>query len=157
LKPSSRGRVTLRSPVPHAKPRIRHDYLATGEDRATLAEGVRIALDVASRPALRSVTRDGFALPASASDADVATFLERHAQTLFHPVGSCGMGRVVDAALRVYGVDGLRVVDASAMPTIPRGNTNAATIMLAEKASDLIRGLRPLAAAGGEQRESVPV
>ncbi len=157
LKPSSRGRVTLRSPVPHAKPRILHDYLATEDDRASLAEGVRVALDVASRPALRRITRGGFVLPASGSSADVAEFVERHGQTVFHPVGSCGMGRVVDAELRVYGVDGLRVVDASVMPTIPRGNTNAPTIMVAEKASDLIRGLEPLPRAGSERHETVPL
>jgi choline dehydrogenase len=71
-------------------------------------------------------------------------FVERRAHTLYHPVGTCAMGSVVDDELRVIGLEGLRVVDASVMPTIPRGNTNAPTIMVAEKASDIIRGLTPL-------------
>jgi choline dehydrogenase len=71
-------------------------------------------------------------------------FVERRAHTLYHPVGTCAMGSVVDDELRVIGLEGLRVVDASVMPTIPRGNTNAPTIMVAEKASDIIRGLSPL-------------
>ena len=71
-------------------------------------------------------------------------FVERRAHTLYHPVGTCAMGSVVDDELRVIGLEGLRVVDASVMPTIPRGNTNAPTIMVAEKASDIIRGRTPL-------------
>jgi choline dehydrogenase len=75
-------------------------------------------------------------------------FIRRHAQTLYHPVGTCAMGAgddaVVDTELRVRGVEGLRVVDASVMPTVPRGNTNAPTIAIAERAADLIRGLDPL-------------
>jgi choline dehydrogenase len=144
LKPESRGRVTLRSAIPHAKPRILHNYLTTETDRRSMIDGIRVALDIASRPGLRDVRGAGFVAPSSDSDADIADFLERHGQTVFHPVGTCAMGSVVDAELRVHGVDGLRVVDASVMPTIPRGNTNAATIMVAEKASDMIRGLPPL-------------
>jgi choline dehydrogenase len=71
-------------------------------------------------------------------------FVERRAHTLYHPVGTCAMGSVVDDELRVIGLEGLRVVDASVMPTIPRGNTNAPTIMVAEKASDIIRERAPL-------------
>jgi choline dehydrogenase-like flavoprotein len=143
LKPSSRGRVTLRSPVPHAKPRILHDYLETEDDRRSMIDGTRLALDIASRPALREQRRASYLAPESDSDADILSFIRDQAHTLFHPVGSCAMGEVVDAELRVYGVEALRVVDASVMPTIPRGNTNAATIMVAEKAADLIRGLPP--------------
>ena len=138
LKPTSRGRVTLRSPVPHAKPRILSNYLDTQEDRQTLVDGMRVALDIAARPALRAVTRATFRAPASASDADILAFARRYAHTVYHPVGTCAMGAVVDATLRVHGVEGLRVVDASVMPTIPRANTNAPTIMIAEKASELI-------------------
>ena len=76
-------------------------------------------------------------------------FVERRAHTLYHPVGTCAMGSVVDDELRVIGLEGLRVVDASVMPTIPRGNTNAPTIMVAEKASDIIRGRTPAPARGG--------
>jgi choline dehydrogenase-like flavoprotein len=148
-KPESRGRVTLRSPVPHAKPRILHDYLAAESDRRSLVEGVRFCMELASQPALQRVSRAGFVVPASDSDEDVLAFVRRHAQTLFHPAGTCAMGAVVDGELKVYGVDGLRVADASVMPSIPRGNTNAPTIMVAEKAADLIRGLPPLPRAEG--------
>jgi choline dehydrogenase-like flavoprotein len=141
LKPTSRGRVFLRSPLPHAKPRIIHDYLATAEDRRSFVDGVRVALEIGSRPALRAVREAELAAPASSSDADVLDFLRHWVHTVFHPVGTCAMGAVVDAELRVHGVEGLRVVDASVMPTVPRGNTNAPTIMVAERASDLIRGL----------------
>jgi choline dehydrogenase-like flavoprotein len=151
LKPESRGRVTLRSPVPHAKPRILHNYLTTEADRQTMIEGVRMAMDLASRPALRRIRRADFVAPATDSDADILELLRRRAHTVFHPVGTCAMGTVVDAELKVYGVEGLRVVDASVMPTVPRGNTNAPTIMIAEKASDLIRGLPPLARAADHQ------
>jgi choline dehydrogenase-like flavoprotein len=149
LKPESRGRVTLRSPVPHAKPRILHDYLATDDDRRSLVDGVRLCLELASQPALRRVRREGFVVPASDSYDDILAFLRRYAQTVFHPAGSCAMGAVVDHELKVLGVDGLRVVDASVMPSVPRGNTNAPTIMVAEKAADMIRGLPPLPPAAG--------
>ena len=153
IKPSSRGRVTLRSPLPHARPRILHNYLTTEEDVRSMVDGVRVALDVGSRPALGKLRRADSAVPRSASDADIVDFVRQRAHTLFHPVGTCAMGAVVDAELRVNGVDGMRVVDASVMPTIPRGNTNAPTIMIAEKAADLIRGLPPLrAAAETEER-----
>jgi choline dehydrogenase len=83
-------------------------------------------------------------VPESDSDADILEFARHNTRTIFHPVGTCAMGTVVDAELRVHGVERLRVVDASVMPTVPRGNTNAPTIMVAEKAADLIRGLPPL-------------
>ncbi len=145
LKPSSRGRVTLRSPLSHAKPRIVHNYLTTQDDRRSMIDGVRLALNVGSQPALRTLRRAELIVPQSGSDADIMHYLQRRAHTLFHPVGTCAMGAVVDADLRVYDTQGLRVVDASVMPTIPRGNTNAPTIMVAEKAADVIRGLPPLA------------
>jgi choline dehydrogenase len=144
LKPTSRGSVVLRNTLPLTKPRIVHNYLETEEDRRTLTEGVRIALEMGSRPALRRLRTGDLAVPESGSDRDVLDFLRRWCHTVFHPVGTCAMGSVVDAELRVAGVEGLRVADASVMPTVPRGNTNAPTIMVAEKASDLIRGLPPL-------------
>ena len=144
IKPSSRGGVTLRSPLAHARPRILHNYLTTEDDLRSMVDGVRVALDVGSRPALQKLQRADFAVPRSDSDADIVDFLRQRAHTIFHPVGTCALGAVVDAELRVYGVPALRVVDASVMPTIPRGNTNAPTIMVAEKAADLIRGLAPL-------------
>ena len=144
LKPTSRGYVTLHSPLPHVKPRILNNYLMTEEDRRSMLDGTRIAMEVNEQPALRKVCRGDFLVPASGSDADIMDFLQRHVGTVFHPVGTCAMGAVVDAELRVHGTDGLRVVDASVMPTIPRGNTNAPAIMIAEKAADLIRGLPQL-------------
>jgi choline dehydrogenase-like flavoprotein len=144
LAPTSRGWVTLRNALPHAKPRILHNYYTTEEDTQSIVAGTRIAVEIASRPALRKLRTADWAVPESDSDADILRFARRNTRTIFHPVGTCAMGAVVDAELRVHGVEGLRVVDASVMPTVPRGNTNAPTIMVAEKAADLIRGLPPL-------------
>jgi choline dehydrogenase-like flavoprotein len=144
LHPSSRGAVTLRNSLAHTKPRIVHNYLTTEEDRRSLIDGVRLALEIGSRPALAQIRRGESALPRSESDADILDFIAQRTQTIFHPVGTCAMGAVVDAELRVLGVRALRVVDASVMPMVPRGNTNAPTIMLAEKAADMIRGRPPL-------------
>ena len=143
VKPTSRGMVTLRSPLPHARPRIIHNYLTTDEDRASMIAGTRLNFEISGAAALKEWRRADFLVPKSDSDADIMDFVERRAHTLYHPVGTCAMGSVVDDELRVIGLDGLRVVDASVMPTIPRGNTNAPTIMVAEKASDIIRGLTP--------------
>ena len=140
VAPTSRGEVVPRVPQPGAQPRIRHNYLATEEDRAAIYQAVRIALDIARRPAMREVTTGPFNTPASDSGADIAAFVAQNAMTLYHPTSTCAMGSVVDPQLRVLGFEGLRVVDASVFPTIPRGNTNAPTIMVAEKAADLIRG-----------------
>jgi choline dehydrogenase-like flavoprotein len=144
VKPTSRGQVTLRSPLPHARPRILHNYLTTEEDRASMIAGVRLNFEIAGAAALKEWRRDDFLVPRSDSEADIVDFVERRAHTLYHPVGTCAMGSVVDDELRVIGLEGLRVVDASVMPTIPRGNTNAPTIMVAEKASDIIRERAPL-------------
>jgi choline dehydrogenase-like flavoprotein len=144
VKPTSRGQVTLRSPLPHARPRILHNYLTTEEDRASMLAGVRLNFEIAGAAALEEWRRDDFLVPKSDSEADIMDFVERRAHTLYHPVGTCAMGSVVDDELRVLGLEGLRVVDASVMPTIPRGNTNAPTIMVAEKASDIIRERTPL-------------
>lgn len=143
LKPTSRGRVMLRSVRPDAKPRITCNLLTTSEDREVMTSGVRIALNIAKQPSLASVTRAQYQVPASDSEADISSYLERHTSTLFHPTSTCSIGRVVDTELRVLGIEGLRVVDASVMPTIVRGNTNATVIAIAEKAADLIldRGL----------------
>jgi choline dehydrogenase len=144
VKPTSRGQVTLRSPVPHARPRIVHNYLQTEEDRQSMIAGTRLAMEINVAPALKAWRRADFLVPASGSEADIMDFVQRRAHTVYHPVGTCAMGSVVDAELRVMGLEGLRVVDASVMPTVPRGNTNAPTIMVAEKAADLIRGVPPL-------------
>src|SRR4029077_18844386 len=106
-------------------------------------EGVRTALEIASQPALKAVEREAFSVPASASDEDILAWAQVAGQSVYHPTSTCAMGEVVDPELRVYGIDGLRVADASVMPTITRANTNAATIMIAEKAADLIRERTP--------------
>jgi choline dehydrogenase len=144
--------VTLRNRLAHAKPRILHNYYATEEDRRSVIDGTRVALEIASRPALRKLRTADWAVPESDSDADILEFARRNTRTIFHPVGTCAMGTVVDSELRVLGVGCLRVVDASVMPTVPRGNTNAPTIMVAEKAADLIRGLPPLPRAAADPR-----
>jgi choline dehydrogenase-like flavoprotein len=145
IKPTSRGRVMLRAPLPDSKPRVLCKFLTTEEDRQSMMAGVRMALEIAKQPALKGVEREPFSVPASDSDEDIMDFIMRAAQTVYHPTSSCAMGQVVDAELRVYGVEGLRVVDASVMPTITRGNTNAPTVMIAEKGADLIRGATPAA------------
>ena len=136
--------MTLRNALAHAKPRILHNYYATEQDTRTIIDGTRMALEIASRPALRKLRKADWAVPESDSDADILAFVRRNTRTIYHPVGTCAMGTVVDSELRVPGVERLRVVDASVMPTVPRGNPNAPVIMVAEKAADLIRGLPPL-------------
>ncbi|HEY5430026.1 MAG TPA: GMC family oxidoreductase N-terminal domain-containing protein [Solirubrobacteraceae bacterium] len=148
LRPTSTGFVKLRSRVPTAKPRILHNYLVDDEDRAALVKGVRRAVEIAGQPALAGVTTGVCAAPGGTDDASLIAHIERNTTTIYHPVGSCGMGRVVDNELRVLGMEALRVVDASVMPTLVRGNTNAPTIMIAERAADLIRGIGPAQATG---------
>jgi choline dehydrogenase len=106
-------------------------------------------MEMAASPALERYCREPFVAPAS-DDSDVLReHLARRSQTLYHPVGTCAMGSVVDSELRVQGVEALRVVDASVMPAVPRGNTNAPTIAVAERAADLLRGRIPAAAETG--------
>ena len=147
IKPTSRGRVMLRAPLPDSKPRVLCNFLTTDEDRRSLIEGVRIALEIASQPALKAVEREPFSVPASSSDEDILAWAQTAGQSVYHPTSTCAMGEVVDPELRVLGIDSLRVADASVMPTITRANTNAATIMIAEKAADLIRSRTPTQAA----------
>jgi choline dehydrogenase-like flavoprotein len=142
-KPTSRGRVSLRSARPDAKPRIFCNLLATPEDRASMIAGLRACLDIANQPRLQAVQRQTVKAPRSRGDEDLWSYIQQHVQTFYHPTSTCSIGKVVDSGLNVHGVEGLRVVDASVMPTIIRGNTNAATIAIAERASDLIAG-RPL-------------
>jgi choline dehydrogenase len=140
LTPRSRGSVTLRSNDPTAKPWIRHAFLTDEEDVRVMLDSLRLTMDIARAPALGRYCGEPFVAPASDDDATLRAHLARRSQTLYHPVGTCAMGDVVDSELRVNGVEGLRVVDASVMPTVPRGNTNAPTIAIAERAADLIRG-----------------
>jgi choline dehydrogenase len=154
----SRGRVTLRSADPRHKPLIDPAYLADRADLETLMRGVELVREIAEAKPMRRMCKAELAPgPDVQSDAELRDFVRRDVTTVFHPVGTCAMsGRsqvdanrvmgVVDTELRVRGVEGLRVVDASVMPTVPRGNTNAPTIAIAERAADLISGRAPLAA-----------
>jgi choline dehydrogenase len=149
LTPRSRGEVFLANPEPSAKPHIMHRYFADEDDMRRMEAGVALVMELARQQALAPYCSEPEQVPSSGAEDDMRAFIRRHAQTLYHPVGSCAMGAdddaVVDNELRVRGVEGLRVVDASVMPTVPRGNTNAPTIAIAERAADLIRGLEPLA------------
>jgi choline dehydrogenase len=153
LTPKSRGHVSLASDDPTAKPRIVHNYYAEADDLETAVRALRIALEIARAKPLKPYTETPYAPPASESDDDLRDYVRMRTQSTYHPVGTCAMGQVVDAELRVLGVDGLRVVDASVIPTIIRGNTNAPVMAIAEKAADLIRDVpvlqprRPAAAA----------
>jgi choline dehydrogenase-like flavoprotein len=147
IKPSSRGTVTLRTPLPDSKPKVLCNFLATEEDRASVIAGVRIGLEIARQPALKAVEKAPFSVPASDSDEDILEWVRSAGQSVYHPTSTCAMGSVVDSELRVYGVEGLRVVDASVMPTITRSNTHAPTVMIAEKAADLIRSRTPAPAS----------
>ncbi len=139
IKPTSRGRVMLRAPMPDSKPRVLCNFLTTDEDRESMIAGVRAALEIAKQEPLKAVERKAYSVPASDSDEDIWAWVQEAAQTVYHPTSTCAMGAVVDSELRVNGTEGLRVVDASVMPTITRGNTNAPVIMIAERAADLIR------------------
>ena len=152
----SRGRIRLLSTDPRHKPAIDPAYLSDGTDIAPLVEGVRMAREFAVASPLAKVCTEELAPgPGVHTDAEVREWIRRDLGTLYHPVGTCAMGgdsrlasakitSVVDPELRVRGVEGLRVVDASVMPVVPRGNTNAPTIAIAERAADLIIGRAPL-------------
>ena len=149
LRPTSRGHVRIKSADPLAAPAMQPNYLTTELDQRCAIAAVRYARRLAAHRADARLRRRGS--PAgrrdrSANDHDVLEFCRDYGATIFHPSGTCRMGvrdrcdaaAVVDARLRVHGVDGLRVVDCSIMPTLVSGNTNAPVVMIAEKASDMI-------------------
>lgn len=148
LRPTSRGHVRIASPDPSAHPEIRPNYLSTEEDRLVAADAIRVTRRIVSMPSLAKFQPREFRPgPQIETDADLARAAGDIATTIFHPVGTCRMGSddraVVDPALKVRGLHGLRIADASVMPTITSGNTNAPTLMIAEKAAAMI-----LASAG---------
>jgi choline dehydrogenase/4-pyridoxate dehydrogenase len=150
LHPESRGTVSLTSADPTAPPRIKQNILSTDADWKTLRTGVRMAREIAAQNALAPFIAMEIAPGAGkTADADIDTHIRNTSITVHHPLGTCRMGphsdnmAVVDPALRVRGTEGLRVVDASVMPDLVSGNINAAVLMIAEKAADLIRGRPP--------------
>jgi choline dehydrogenase-like flavoprotein len=143
LRPTSRGWVRIVSPDPHMHPQIRPNYLSTADDRRVAADAIRITRHIVSQPALAKYRPQEFRPgPEVEGDEALAQAAGDIGTTIFHPVGTCRMGAddtaVVDARLRVRGLKGLRVADASVMPTITSGNTNSPTLMIAEKAAAMI-------------------
>jgi choline dehydrogenase len=150
LRPQSRGYISLKSSDPLAAPVIQPNYLEAEEDRRAMREGVKIARDLFAQEAFDPY-RGPELWPGAhvRTDDQIDSWVRKTAETIYHPVGTAKMGKdsesVVDAGLKVYGIEGLRVIDASVMPTLVSGNTNAPTIMIAEKAADMILGRPPLA------------
>jgi choline dehydrogenase/4-pyridoxate dehydrogenase len=147
LRPESRGRVSLASADPLARPRIRQKLLATDRDWSTMRAAVALFRDIARQRAIAPfITRELGLLATVRTDDELEHLVRTTAVTAHHPAGTCRMGpasdplAVVDADLRVHGTEGLRVIDASVFPDLVGGNINAAVVMIAERASDLIRG-----------------
>lgn len=148
LLPKSRGRIRLSGPDPLAKPLIEANYLSHPDDIGVLLTGLRMARRILGAPALARHVKAELAPGAAVqSDADLIADIRARAETIYHPVGTCRMGQdaasVVDPQARVRGVEGLRVVDASVMPAIIAGNTNAPTMMIAENVADMMLGVCP--------------
>jgi choline dehydrogenase len=155
LTPVSRGTVRLASKDPSAKPIVRNELYSDERDLERMIAAVRLIEEICAQPAMRPYCAEPFTVPGGDSDGEIRAHLARTTFPIYHPVGTCAIGSVLDADLRVLGLDGLRVVDASAMPTVPRGNTNAPVIAIAERAADLIKGEAPLRAADSQQSPSV--
>ncbi len=153
LRPESRGAVDLASADPAASPRINQNFLTASADLPNLRAAVRLIEEIAYRPEMKPFLDKEVAPGRKASDPDIDRHIRGTAITVHHPLGTCKMGpsaddkAVVDQELRVRGIDGLRVVDASVMPDLVGSNINATVMMIAEKASDFIRGRQPLAPA----------
>ncbi|MEO1042957.1 MAG: GMC family oxidoreductase N-terminal domain-containing protein [Pseudomonadota bacterium] len=143
LRPLSRGTVRLSSPDPTQAPLIDPNFLAEEDDLIRLRKAARISQRIMATPAMASLITKQLYIQDDASDAEIEDDIRNRSDTIYHPVGTCRMGSdadaVLDPQLRVRGVEGLRVVDASIMPTLVSGNTNAPTIMIAEKAADFIK------------------
>jgi choline dehydrogenase len=139
LTPESRGSVRLASSDPTAKPIVRKDFYATQADQERMLAALALTLEICAQPALAPYCAEPFTTPDDDSEEALRAHIARTTYAVYHPVGTCAIGSVVDEQLRVNGLEGIRVVDASVMPTVPRGNTNAPTIAIAERAADLIR------------------
>lgn len=152
MLPESRGRLWLKSADPAVAPAIRFNYLQTEQDRRDAIDAVHVTRRVMSMPAFDPYRGEELTPgPNVKTDEEILAWIQANAETEYHPTSSCTMGlgdmSVVDPELRVHGVENLRVVDASIMPTVVSGNTNAATIMIGEKAADIIAGQTPLPAS----------
>ncbi|OUM28865.1 choline dehydrogenase [Pseudomonas putida] len=148
-KPKSRGHVRALSADPYQHPQIRFNYLESEEDREGFRRCVRLTREIIAQPAMDRYRGEELAPgPQVQTDAEIDAFVRANMESTMHPCGSCRMGEddmaVVDSALRVRGLQGLRVIDSSVFPSEPNGNLNAPTIMLAERAADLVRGRQPL-------------
>ncbi len=138
LTPESRGSVRLASNDPSAKPVVRNAFYSAEADRSRMVDALRLMQEICSQPAFRPYCAEPYTVPDGDSDDALRAHLARTTFPIYHPVGTCAIGSVVDGDLRVLGLDGLRVVDASVMPAVPRGNTNAPTIAIAERGAELI-------------------
>jgi choline dehydrogenase len=160
LTQQSRGSVRLASNDPSAKPIIHNNFYSAGDDMKRMIDGLRLTLDICAQPAIAPYCAEPFNTPAGDSEEALRAHIARTTFAIYHPVGTCRMGHdaeaVVDEQLRVNGLEGLRVVDASVMPVVPRGNTNAPTIALAERAADLIRHGRAMSEPAGAGASAEP-
>ena len=144
LRPDSRGHLHIVSPDSKAQPSIIANYLATESDRQVTLDGIKLARKISEMtPFKRLMKREHFPGAEARTEDELMAVARKYGTTVFHPCGTCKMGSdpmaVVDQRLKVHGIDALRVIDASIMPNMISGNTNAPTIMIAEKASDMIR------------------
>lgn len=145
LRPESLGSIHIRSSNPNEQPRIRFNFLADPIDQQTMVDGFRIVRKIVEAAPMDQLRGDEFSPGKGvSSDDEILSWIRSNAQTAYHPIGTCRMGpagqrTVVDDRLRVHGLSGLRIADASIFPTMPSGNTNAPAIMVGEKAADILR------------------
>ena len=149
LTPGSRGSVRLASKDPSAKPIVRNEFFSAEEDMPRMTAAVRLMEEICAQPSMRPYCAQPFTTPGGDSEDDLRAHVAHTTFPIYHPVGTCAIGSVVDTDLRVQGLESVRVVDASVMPVVPRGNTNAPVIAIAERAADLIKGAAPLRTEAG--------
>jgi choline dehydrogenase len=146
LRPESLGSIHIRSPDPKAQPAIRFNFLADPIDQAAMVAGFRMMRKIVDAAPMDAYRGEEFSPgPSVRSDEEILTWIRNNSQTAYHPIGTCRMGpagptTVVDDKLKVHGLEGLRVADASIFPTMPSGNTNAPSIMVGEKMADILKG-----------------